>query len=121
MSCDTITMQPSWIEDLLHQWESRSWGDVRRELGYPSTSPTFARLAGGSVECEDVTGYSAAEGRAMAEAVEWLGQHHPEHWRALSRAMRAWSRLTLQPRDDDHTLVTEAGVMLAQRIDEILG
>jgi len=121
MSCDTITMQPSWVEDLLHQLDAREWGGVRRDLGYPSTSPTFARLAGGSVECEDVTGYSAAEGRAMAEAVEWLHQHHPEHWRALSRSMRAWSRLILQPRDDDEVLVAEAGVMLAQRVDEILG
>ena len=120
MNCDTITMQPSWVGDLLHQWALRDWCDVQRDLGYPRVSPAFARSASSAVECDDVTGYSAAEGAAMTAAVEWLQRDHPEHWRALARSIRAWSRLALEPRDGDDELVAEAGVMLAGYIDALL-
>jgi hypothetical protein len=68
-----------------------------------------------------VTGYSHAELRAMVAGVDWLQLHHPEHYRALSREFRTWTRRTLERREGDDQLVREAGRMLEKYIDETLG
>jgi len=116
-----IKMQPDWVNDLLGQWAAGEWRDVQQDLGFPSVSPMFAKAVGSAFEAEDVTGYSHAEVRAMTAAVDWLQLHHTEHYRALSRQYRAWTRSTLERKDGDRELVLEAGRMLEKYIDEVLG
>lgn len=115
-----IRLQPDWIGDLMRLWVAQDWADVQDKLGYPEVSPMFALGLGSSTE-DDVTGYSAAEGRAMSAAVEWLRLVHWEHWRALSRQFRPHLRAELPPKDGDRELVLEAGKMLADYIDKVLG
>ena len=116
-----IRLQPEWIGELVSMWAAKDWLDSQDELGYPQVSPMFAKAVGTVTESEDVTGYSSAEMRAMAAAIEWLHLRHPEHWRALSREFRQWTRATLERREGDDVLVIQAGEMLAKYIDEVLG
>lgn len=114
-----MRLEPPWIGELLVMWAARDWADAQRELGYPSVSPMFSRAVGSSAS-EDVTEFSSAEMRAIVAAVEWLQCEHPQHWRALSREYRSWTRATLQAGDDDERLVIEAGALLAARVDALL-
>jgi hypothetical protein len=116
-----IRIEPDWVGELLGQWAGKDWSDAQQELGYPTVSPMFAKAVGSSFELEDVTGYSHAELRAMVAAVDWLQLHHADHWRALSREFRAWSRSTLEEKPGDRERVLEAGRMLANYIDNVLG
>jgi hypothetical protein len=81
----------------------------------------FAKAMGTVTEFEDVTGYSSAELRAVAAAIDWLQLAHPEHWRAISREFRTWTRRTLERKDGDDQLVLEAGTLIADYIDKVLG
>jgi hypothetical protein len=81
----------------------------------------FAKTTAFAAEVEDVEGYSSAELRAMTAAVDWLQLTHPDHWRALSREFRQWTKKDLRAKDNDRELVLEAGKLLAKYIDETLG
>ena len=116
-----IRIEPDWVGELLGQWAASDWRDAQQDLGFPSVSPMFAKAVGSSFETEDVTGYSHAELRAMVAGVDWLQLNHPEHYRALSREFRTWTRRTLEQRDGDDQLVMEAGRFLEKFIDETLG
>ena len=116
-----IRLQPDWVGELVSMWAARDWADAHGDLGYPTVSPMFARAVGNVTEWEDPTGYSSAELRAVVAAVDWLQTNHPEHWRALSREFRTWTRRTLEAKEGDRELVLEAGLLLANYIDEILG
>lgn len=116
-----IRIEPDWVGELLSQWAGKDWFDAQQDLGFPTVSPMFAKAVGTSFELEDVTGYSHAELRAMIAAVDWLQLHHPEHWRALSREFRIWTRSTLERKDGDDALVLEAGTLIAKYIDDVLG
>ena len=116
-----IRLQPEWVGDLVSQWAAKDWSDAQGDLGYPTVSPMFARAVGVSAEAEDPTGYSSAELRAMAAAVDYLQLRHPEHWRALNREFRVWTRRDLEAKSGDAVLVLEAGTLLAKYIDETLG
>ena len=115
-----IRLDPPWIGELLGQYVRSDWDDARDEMGYPQVSPMFRKAVGTSWECEDVTGYSSAEMRAMAHAIEWLQAEHAEHWRALSREFRHWTRSTLPAKPGDDDLVMQAGRMLAEKIDQLI-
>jgi hypothetical protein len=115
-----IRLQPEWIGELASSWARDDWGSVSRELGYPDVSPMFKRIA--SVDSsEDAMGYSSAEVRAMAAAMEWLHLRHYEHWRALVRMLRPHLRGKLLAQDNDEELAMGAGKMLAEYIDKVLG
>lgn len=116
-----IRIEPDWVGELLGQWAAKDWADAQHDLGFPTVSPMFAKAVGTSFELEDVTGYSRAELRAMVAAVDWLKLHHEDHWRALSREFRTWSRRTLEEKPNDRELVLEAGRMLEKYIDDVLG
>lgn len=116
-----IRLQPEWVGELVSMWAARDWADAQQDLGFPTVSPMFAKSMGTAFEAEDVTGYSSAEVRAMAAAVDWLKLVHPDHYRALSREFRTWTRRTLEAKDGDRELVLEAGQMLAEYIDKVLG
>ena len=115
-----IRLQPEWIGELVSQWAARDWADAQHDLGFPTVSPMFAKAVGTVTEFEDVTGYSSAEIRAVCAAVDWLQQQHPDHWRALSREFRTWTRRTLERKEGDDQLVLEAGKMIADYVDKIL-
>lgn len=114
-------IEPDWVGELLGQWAGRDWADARDDLGYPKVSPMFAKAMGSSTEWEDPTGYSHAELGAMVAAVDWLQLMHPDHWRALSREFRSWSRNTLEEKPGDRERVLEAGRLLEKYIDDVLG
>jgi hypothetical protein len=116
-----IRIEPDWVGDLLGQWAAKDWNDAQQDLGFPTVSPMFAKAVGTSTEWEDPTGYSHAELRAMVAAVEWLQLHHPEHWRALSREFRTWTRRTLDEKPGDRERVLEAGRLIEKYIDDVLG
>lgn len=109
-----------WVKDLLGLWAERDWADAQIPLGLPTVSPMFAKAIGVSVETEDVGGYSSVEIQAMALGVDWLQREHYEHWRALSRMIRPWTRRDLPKSDDDDRLVIEALHKLEKFIDETL-
>ena len=115
-----IRLEPAWLGELLAHYVRSDWDDARGELGYPQVSPMFRKAVGSSFELEDVTGYSSAEMRAMAHAIDWLQAQHAEHWRALSREFRTWTRSTLPAKPGDEQLVLEAGILLAKKIDDLL-
>jgi hypothetical protein len=115
-----MTTPPDWVRDLLGLWAHRDWSDAQQDLGYPTVSPMFAKAIGSGVSAEDVTGFSSAEMRAMGTAIEWLQAEHHDHWRALSRQIRPWTRKTLQQKDNDNALAIEAANMIAQKIDDML-
>lgn len=114
-------IQPEWVGELLGQWAASDWRDAQQDLGYPSVSPMFAKTVGATFQAEEVTGYSHAELQAMIAAVEWLHLTHQDHWRALSREFRGWTRSTLEERPNDRELVLEAGRMIEKYIDDVLG
>jgi hypothetical protein len=116
-----IRIEPDWVGELLGQWAAKDWADAQHDLGFPTVSPMFAKAVGTSFELEDVTGYSHAELRAVVAAVDWLKLHHPDHWRALSREFRTWTRRTLDEKSGDRERVLEAGRMLEKYIDDVLG
>lgn len=116
-----IRLEPDWIGELVSMWAAKDWSDAQGDLGFPTVSPMFAKAVGIVTEAEDVTGYSSAELRAVVAAVDWLQVRHPEHWRALSREFRTWTRRTLERKDGDDQLVLEAGALLAKYIDDVLG
>lgn len=115
-----IRLQPDWVGELLGHWASKDWAEARQDLGFPRVSPMFARAMGSSLDAEDVVGYSVAEVRAVVAAVDWLQERHPEHWRALSREFRAWTRSTLEGKEGDDELVLQAGTLIAQFVDRAL-
>jgi hypothetical protein len=116
-----IRLQPEWVGELVSMWAAKDWADAQSDLGFPTVSPMFAKAMGTVTEFEDVEGYSSAEVRAMAAAVEWLKLTHEDHYRALSREFRTWTRRTMAAKDNDNQLVLEAGRMLAEYIDNVLG
>ncbi len=113
-------LQPDWVADLAAAWAREDWTDVAQSMGYSSVSPMFKRVAG-SDSADDVTGYSQAETRAMSAAMEWLHLRHYEHWRALARALRPHLRDKLSAGGGDAELIEQAGPMLAEYIDQVLG
>ena len=116
-----MRVPPEWVRDLLGLWASRDWSDAQQELGFPTVSPMFAPAVGQSAEAEDPTGFSSAEMRAMAAAVDWLHLVHPDHWRALSRELRPWTRRTLEAKPGDRHLAIEAASLIEKYIDNVLG
>jgi hypothetical protein len=114
------TAPPDWVRDLLGLWAERDWHDAQIPLGLPTVSPMFAKGMGLVVEVEDTTGYSSVEVQAMAAGIEWLQQTHADHWRALSREIRPWTRRDLQRTDNDQQLVVEALRMLERFVDDAL-
>jgi hypothetical protein len=116
-----IRIQPDWCGELLSMWAAKDWSDAQGDLGFPHVSPMFAKTTAFAAEVEDVEGYSSAELRAMTAAVDWLQLNHSDHWRALSREFRQWTKKDLQAKDNDRELVLEAGKLLAKYIDETLG
>lgn len=115
-----IRLEPEWVGELLGHWAGKDWADAQQDLGYPKVSPMFSKAVGAVTEAEDVTGYSTAEGRAVLAAVDWLQVHHPEHWRALSREYKAWTRSTLAASAGDTELVLQAGKLIADFVDRLL-
>ncbi len=116
-----IRLEPDWVGELVSMWAAKDWADAQNDLGFPTVSPMFSKAVGTVTEFEDATGYSSAELRAMTAAVEWLKLTHEDHYRALSREFRTWTRRTMERKDNDEQLVLEAGRMLAEYIDNILG
>lgn len=115
-----MKLDPPWAAELLADWARAEWRDSQFELGLPSVSPTFRGLLEVSSEVE-VTGYSSAEVQAIAAAVEHLHQQHAEHYRALSRHFRPWSKSKLAAGEHDDRLVREAVLMVAEFVDKLLG
>jgi hypothetical protein len=115
-----MTPPPDWVRDLLGLWAHRDWTDAQQDLGFPTVSPMFAKAVGCSIEAEDVTGFSSAEMRAMNSAIEWLQLEHHDHWRALSRELRPWTRRTLEAKPGDQALALEAASMIEKFIDDLL-
>jgi hypothetical protein len=110
---------PAWVDDLLGIWSGTDRAEISRASGYPSASPAFSTDSG-SDEI-DATGYSAAELRAVAAAVDWLHLAHPKHYRALARRWRPWLRAGLNAHRDEARLADEASQMIADYIDQVLG
>lgn len=115
-----MSVGPPWAVELLSDWARSEWRDAQHELGLPRVSPTFRGLLEVSSEV-DVTGYSSAEVQAVAAAVEHLHAQHPEHYRALSRFFRPWSKSKLAATDDEERLLREAIQMAADFVDKTLG
>jgi hypothetical protein len=115
-----MRLQPDWVADLAAAWAREDWNDLAQAMGYPSVSPMFKSVAGADTT-DDATGYSQAETKAMAAAMEWLHLRHYEHWRALARALRPHLREQLPAGERDGELLAQAGPMLAEYIDQVLG
>jgi len=118
---EMIRLQPEWVGELVSMWAANDWSEAQLKLGFPTVSPMFSMSTAHGIDAGDVTGYSNAELRAMAAGIDWLQKNHPEHYRALSREFRTWTRRTLERRDDDDQLVLEAGHLLAEYVDRLLG
>lgn len=116
-----IRIKPEWCGELLSMWAAKDWSDAQGELGFANVSPMFSKTMAFSSETEDVEGYSSAELRTMSAAVEWLHVNHPDHYRALSREFRQWTRAKTQAKEGDEQRVLEAGKMIAEYIDKVLG
>lgn len=110
-----------WVRDLLGLWSSRDTIAAAQNMGYPSTSFGFGLACEDADESEDATGYSSSELSTMGDATIWLAGAYPDHWRALSREYRPWTRRTLAPKPGDAQLVERALVMLGEYIDKSLG
>lgn len=115
-----MSLGPAWACELLANWSRSEWRDAEFELGLPTVSPTFRGLLEVSTEI-DVSGYSSAEVHAVAAAVEHLHIKQPDHYRALSRFFRPWSKSTLAASDDEERLLREAIQMVADFVDKTLG
>ena len=109
----------TWCRDLLGLYLSRDNAAAVQNLGFPTTSPMFARL-GESDESDEPTGYSDAEVRAMGDAVLLFAIEYPDHWRALSWQLRPWTRRSPRPEQRDAALVDEAMQILAKIVDNLL-
>ena len=112
-------MTKNWVKDLLGLWAGKDWRDAHMPLGLPAVSPMFRHAIGSQPE-EELSGYSTVEVKAMAEAVDWLSEQYPDHWRALSREIRPWTRRDLQKTDNDEQLVAEAMKFLEKYVDDVL-
>lgn len=112
-----IKLEPPWIADLLGMWVAYDRSAARKELGYPSVSPMFARALGMAAETDDADGYSNAEVKAMYQAIDWLRQNHPLHAEAINAAFRPWAGGDAAV---NAQLVQEAATMLAKYIDALL-
>lgn len=110
-----------WVRDLLGLWSSRDTAAATQNMGFPTSSAGFGLACEEMDESEDTGGYSQAEIDAMNGAAMWLAQHHPDHWRALSRAYRPWTRRTMPEKPGDAELVGEGLEMLGKYIDKRLG
>lgn len=76
-----------WVDELLSAWASGDWSDIARELGYPSTSPSF-KAAGETHEAPEPFEISSAEVRIVSEAIEWLASEYPPEYGAICRRYR---------------------------------
>lgn len=112
--------EPAWAVELLDSWSRADWRDTETQLGMPSVSGPFRGMLEISTDI-DVTGYSSAEVQAVAAAVEYLHQHHVDHYRAISRHFRPWSKRQLSADDNDARLLAEAVLMVAEFVDKNLG
>lgn len=111
----------AWVRDLLGLWAHRDERAAAQNLGYPSVACGFGLTSEDADEAEDPVGYSLAEIEAMAGAVMWLATAHPDHWRALSREFRPWTRRTLKAMPGDAELCAAGMEMLGQHINKKLG
>lgn len=109
-----------WIRDLLGLWAHRDEQAAAQNLGYPSVACGFGLTSEEADESEDPTGYSLAEIEAMAGAVMWLAQSYPDHWRALSREFRPWTRRTLRAMPGDDGLAAKGLTMLGEYVNKKL-
>lgn len=109
-------IRPEWVGLLLNEWAREDWAPG--SMGYPPTA-SFAQHAGD--DDTSASGYSVQEVRAMVAAVDWLALAHPEHWRALNRALRPQAAAQLPARPGDAQRLIEVGDMLAHYIDTVLG
>ena len=73
-----------WVDELLSAWASGDWSDIARELGYPSTSPSF-KAVGETHDTPEPFEISAAEIRIVNEAIDWLAGAYPAEYMALCR------------------------------------
>ena len=115
-----MNLQPDWASELLSSWARSDWREAQMDLGLPSVCPSFRGLVETNDEL-DVTGYSPAEVRAIAAAVEYLHLRHEDHYRALCRHFRPWLRSKMPPKDGDDVRLREAVQMIAKYVDEVLG
>lgn len=115
-----MRLQPDWAAELLNDWAATEWREAQHELGLPSVCPSFKGLVEVNDEV-DVTGYSPAEVRAIAAAVEHLHLTQPEQYRVVCRHFRPWMRRKLPPKEGDEALLVEAVQAIAKYVDEVLG
>ena len=115
-----MNLNPPWAAELLHDWARADWRDAQIDLGLPAVCPSFKGLVEISHEVE-VGGYSPAEVRAIAAAVEYLHLTHLEHYRVLCRHFRPWMRAKLERKDGDEELLSAAVQMIAEYVDKTLG
>lgn len=113
-------LHPEWATELLNDWARADWREAQLDLGMPTVCPSFKGLVEINDEV-DVTGYSPAEVRAIAAAVEHLHLLHAEHYRALCRHFRPWMRAKMPPKDGDDVRLREAVQMIAKYVDQTLG
>lgn len=111
---------PTWVDDLLLVWAAGDASEIRRNSGYPSVSPAFRDVVSSDEDGES-GGYSTQEVRAVFAAVDWLHLAHPLHWRALTRRWRPWLRESLPAHPDEARLAAEAGKLIADYVDQVLG
>lgn len=109
-------IQPEWVGLLLAEWSRGDWAPA--SMGYPQTA-SFAQHTADDEPSS--SGFTPHELQAMRAAVDWLALRHPEHWRALNRALRPHAASELPARAGDAQRLLEVGPMLAAYIDEVLG
>lgn len=111
---------PDWAAELLTDWSRSDWREASDTLGLPTVCPSFKGLIQTSEEV-DVTGYSAAEVRAIAAAVDYLHLTHPDHYRVICRHFRPHMRSKLEEKHGDAELLQSAVAMVAEYVDKVLG
>ena len=111
---------PDWAAELLNDWARADWRDAQITLGMPTVCPSFKGLVEINDEV-DVTGYSPAEVRAIAAAVEYLHLTQPEMYRVLCRHFRPWLRSKMPAKDGDAELLPMAINAVAEYVDKVLG
>ena len=113
-------LQPDWAAELLADWARSDWRETQIDLGMPAVCPSFRGLVETNDEL-DVGGYSPAEVRAIAAAVDWLHLRKPEHYRVLCRHFRPWARAKMPAKEGDDRLLLEAVQAVADYVDNVLG
>jgi len=113
-------LNPPWAEELLRNWAEDGWREAQIDLGLPKVCPSFRGLTEISDEV-DVGGYSPAEVKAIAAAVDHIKLTSPDHYRALSRHFRPWTRGQMQHETGDDLRLQEAVQMIADYVDKTLG